>query len=105
MPTKRTTKKKESDGDAPEKEASSAPPETSPEPEAPEPKPEKAKSEKSPEPSENKGDTQLFFSTDGCLCIENIVMGLMWGASKPGDEMYFVGSRGIVAWWWVSLRL
>lgn len=65
MPTKRTTKKKESDGDAPEKEASSAPPETSPEPEAPEPKPEKAKSEKSPEPSENKGDTQLFFSTDG----------------------------------------
>ena len=38
-------------------------------------------------------------------CIKNIVIGLMWGASKPGDEMYFVGSRGIVAWWWVSLRL
>lgn len=37
-----------------------------------------------------------YFSTDGCLCIKNIVIGLMWCASKPGDEMYFVGSRALL---------
>ena len=60
MPTKRTTKKKESGDEVPEKEASPAPAENSKDKEAPEP----AK-EKSSKSSQGKGDTQLFFSTDG----------------------------------------
>ena len=60
MPTKRTTKKKESEDEVPEKAASSAPAENSKDKEAPEP----AK-EKSSKSSKGKGDTQLFFSTDG----------------------------------------
>ena len=60
MPSKRTTKKKESGDEVTEKEASPAPAENSKDKEAPEP----AK-EKSSKTSEGKGDTQLFFSTDG----------------------------------------
>jgi transcription termination factor Rho len=60
MPAKRTTKKKVSADEVPDKKASSAPPEKPSAPEAPEPS-----DNKSDEPSEPKGDAQLFFSTDG----------------------------------------
>jgi len=61
MPAKRTTKKKESEDEVPEKEDSSVPPEKPSEPEAPKSKDE----DKSSAPPEPKGDAQLFFSTDG----------------------------------------
>ncbi len=61
MPAKRTTKKKESEDEVPEKEDSSVPPEKPSEPEAPKSKDE----DKSSAPPEPNGDAQLFFSTDG----------------------------------------
>ena len=60
MPTKRTTKKKESEDEVPEKETSSVTADNPKEKEIPE-----SAQKKSSKTSEVKGDTQLFFSTDG----------------------------------------